>query len=378
MSALSTLAESLGLIHRGNVSERIIESQSAEDSALIPTRSHISHDPRSLDAVYRALAIIEGAIRQLSLDVWRGSEIITAPSIVERPALDMSRGAFLAETASSLAQRGNAYWRIDRAADGSALNVEVLNPLDVTPYKTKQNRLRFSYQGQTLRPRKDIIHLRLTHTPGEVLGLGPIQACNSRVRSALELNSYADNWTRQGGNPTGILTTDQVLTSEQAKDWKREANKSLTYAEGVAVFGNGLKYQRLLLDPTELQFLENQAANVTSIARMFGIPARLILAQIDGSAMTYANLEQDEIVFLRYTLMAYIRELEDAFDQLTARGQTVRFNLDGLLRTDTKTRYESHQIGIAAGFLTTDEVRAIEGLTPMTTNQQEEATNADN
>lgn len=328
-------------------------------------------DPRSLDAVYRAVAIIEGAIRQLSLDVWRGQDLIAAPSIVDSPNLDMTRGAFLAETASSLAQRGNAYWHVDRSRDGAPMNVDVLNPLEVTPYKTDAGRLRFSYRGRDLRPRHDVIHLRLTHTPGEVLGLGPIQACQGRVRSALELTHYADNWTSQGGNPTGILTTDQVLTAEQAKDWKREANKSLTYAEGVAVFGNGLKYQRLLLNPTEIQFLENQAANVTSIARMFGIPARLMLAQIDGDAMTYANLEQDDIVFLRYTLMAYVREIEDGFDQLTARGQTVRFNLDGLLRTDTKTRYEAHQIGLNAGFLTVDEVRAIEGLTPMTQGENQ-------
>ena len=365
MRALSTLANSLGLIHRAtadDLSGGSLPVQSGE-SALIPTRSAVSHDPRSLDAVYRAIAIIEGSIRQLSLDVWRGGDKIEPPSIVSNPSLSMSRGSFLAETASSLAQRGNAFWRIHRAPNGDVFNAEVLNPLEVGVYRSpKTGRNRYDYNGHELRPRAEIIHLRLTHTPGEVLGLGPIQACNTRVNGAIDMSRYADNWTSIGGTPTGILSTDQTLNDEQAAAWKRRANETLTYGNGVAVFGQGLKFERLLLNPAEMQFLENQAANVTSVARMFGIPARLMLAQIGGSSMTYANLEQDEIVFLRYTLMAYIREIEDAFDQLTKRGQTVRFNLDGLLRTDTKTRYEAHAIAINSGFLTVAEVREIEGL----------------
>lgn len=36
--------------------------------------------------------------------------------------------------------------------------------------------------------------------------------------------------------------------------------------------------------------------------------------------------------------------------------------MDALLRSDTQTRYQAHKLGIDAGFLTVDEVRAIEGL----------------
>ena len=45
------------------------------------------------------------------------------------------------------------------------------------------------------------------------------------------------------------------------------------------------------------------------------------------------------------------------------RGQNARFVLDDLLRADTLERFQAYQIGLAAGFLTVDEVRAAEDLT---------------
>jgi hypothetical protein len=43
----------------------------------------------------------------------------------------------------------------------------------------------------------------------------------------------------------------------------------------------------------------------------------------------------------------------------------VRFNVDGVLRSDLKTRYEAHAIALSNGFMTVDEVRQIEDLPPM-------------
>ncbi|MBR1895497.1 MAG: phage portal protein, partial [Pyramidobacter sp.] len=43
---------------------------------------------------------------------------------------------------------------------------------------------------------------------------------------------------------------------------------------------------------------------------------------------------------------------------------TVKFNLEGLLRGDIKSRYEAYQIGINNGFLSPNEARAKEDLNP--------------
>ena len=54
---------------------------------------------------------------------------------------------------------------------------------------------------------------------------------------------------------------------------------------------------------------------------------------------------------------------EEALSTLLPRGQRAVFNFDAVLRADTQTRYDAYETGLRAGFLTIDEVRALEGLT---------------
>lgn len=361
--AIVNAAARLGLVSRAEQSRRAADGRKIPGT--LPARQ-ASGDPQALGSVYRALFILETAVRQLSLDAWRaGAPLDIPPSIVLRPSLDKRRGAFIGETVRSLAARGNAYWKITRDGAGQAVDLRVLNPLEVAVSLDRAtDRPSYSWRGVELAAGEEIEHLKLVHEAGTAYGYGPIQTCMATIRGALDMRAYADNWTAQSGRPTGILKTEQVLTQAQAAEWSAYADERLTPGGGIAVFGSGIDFKPIFLTPEELQFLQSQRENTLEIARMFGIPARLMLATIEGGAQTYANLEQEDISFLRYTLMAYVREIEEAFTEVTARGTSVRFNVEGLLRTDTKTRYEAHKIGLDANFLTVDEVRATEGLTP--------------
>ena len=196
--------------------------------------------------------------------------------------------------------------------------------------------------------------------PGRLRGLGPIQAAMVELAGAVALRDYASNWFDVAGVPSGTLNTEQMLTPAQIDEWKQRWVD--THDGGVRILGQGLKYQTTAITPEEAQFLEARKFSVTEVARLFGIPSSLMLAPVDGTSTTYQNVEQEWIGFLRFTLMAYLREVEEAFTLLLPRTQTVRFNVEALLRTDTKTRYEAHAVALANGFLTITEVRAIEGL----------------
>ena len=328
-------------------------------------------DPQALDSVYRALAILEGSISQLTLDKYsralgrpRGS---ATRDLQRMLGDDTPLPGFLAETTRSLAMTGNAWIR--HTAVSGAPRIHLLDPrrcgavLDqATGAKT------ITYDGYKA---ADILQLRLTHAAGEPLGVSPIQAWAEGLTGALDASHYAASWTQRGGRPTGILTTDQTLSADDAKRWKKSANETMTPAGGVAVLGSGLTYKQCYLTPAELQLLDVRKVNTISVARIFGIPARLMLTSGDGDSKTYANMEQESILFVRHTLMPYMREIEQALSYLMV--DDVRFNVDGFLRPDTTTRYNAHKIALEAGFLTVDEVRAIEGLNPIEDEDSKEA-----
>lgn len=338
-----------------------------------PARSEsVAITPRSaatLDSVFRAFQVLQTAAEQLTFDVWRsGRRVPNPPPVTSAPDVDSDLPTFLGESVMSLATRGNLYWRVLRDTEGQALNCRVLDPLTVSPFLNRAGRKMLAWNGQDWTPR-DIVHMRFMTFPGELEGLGPVQAAARTLAGSLSRSSYADEWFDTGNVPSGVLKSDQTLTAAQAEQYKERWQASQSYRNGPAVLGQGLDYRPLLLKPSEVQWLEAQNFGVNGVARLFGIPASYMLATVEGASRTYANQEQEDIAFVRFTLMAYLRKIETAMTTVLPRGQTTRLNVDALLRTDTKTRYEAHKVGIEAQFLTVPEVRAIEGLDPLPTAQ---------
>ncbi len=366
MQILKRAAQGLGILARSD------EAPAPAVSVRPPLRNSTGDvdNAMTLDSVYRAVQVLQTACGQLTLDAWRNSNPISVtPSILRKPNLDQSLSGFLTETVGSLAQRGNAYWHHDRGPGGEIINSTVLPPLEVmVTRKDARHPREYHWRGQHLR-RDDISHLQLLRIPGKTLGLGPLQAWQTSAAGALRLRAYADTWLDTGGVPNGILSSDHTLTQDEASRYKAQWMESVS-ADEPAVLGKGLHYEPLLLKPSEVQWLESRATTPTEVARLFGIPSSLMLTAVKGASLTYQNLAQDTLQFVRWTLMAYLREIESAFSALLPRGQAARFNLDALLRADTKSRYDAHAVALTAGFLTIDEVRAIEGLRPLPTTQE--------
>ena len=321
-----------------------------------------------MSMVYRAINIHAVSGKQLSFTTYKDGNVIDAPSFIKRPNIDQSRSAFVEETIVSLASNGNAYWLIERDNQNRVTNLTVLNPLEVEVETDSRNRVtKFMWQGKDRKP-GDIQHLKLLRVPGRGKGLGPIQAAQVELRGAMDTQKYANNWFETSGVPHGVLKSDQVLSPEQAAQAKESFQNNVS--GGVAVLGNGLNYTPVYLSPEDAQFIQNQQFNITQVARLFGVPSSLMLAMVEGNSQTYANVEQDWIGYVRFSLMSYLVEIEDAFTALLPGRTEAKFNVDALLRTDTKTRYEAHKIAKEAGFLTVDEIREIENLPPLPKSAQ--------
>jgi HK97 family phage portal protein len=343
------------------------ERMEERSSSIVPpprsaTSGVTTSDALSMASVYRAISILSTAIKQVGVHIYRDDEKLeSTPLWIKQPDDKITRAEFMARTVNSIALAGNCFWLVSRNPRGETVKLEVLNPFDMLIKSDDYgNLLGYTYRGTIEYSIRDIQHLKALTVPGNLYGLGPIQSCQPELAAIKDTRDYASTWFDKSGVPSGVLKSDQMLSPDQAKAAK-EAWLALG-AGGTVVLGNGLSYQPMYLNPKDSQFIESQGWGVQQVARLFGIPANMMLASVDGNSMTYTNIEQEQIAFTRYTLSQYYVEIEAAMSSLLPRGTEARMNIDALLRSDTLSRYQAHQIALAAGFKTIDEVRHDEKL----------------
>jgi HK97 family phage portal protein len=337
-----------------------------------PTRSDYSvgeNQALTLTAVYRSIQIIATPISKMPLNTYRyatGIEVpVENPVLVNKPDFQDTRRNFLFETVVSLALDGNAFWLKSYGSNGQVNNLTLIPSNAVTIRTDTDSKVYYDYQVTDQNVVKttttDIQHLKLFPRAGYLRSLGPIDACNKDISAALDLRNYAANWFGQAGIPTGILKSDKPISSEDANEITERWHAKQSERK-VAVLGQGFEWQTVQLNPRDAMFTDVQIQQVQAIARLFGVPARLLLTGVDGSSDTYTNLQDENQVFYRHTIMAYTDTISDALSECLPRGTRTEFNFEGLFKADMASRFAMYETAIRAGFMTTDEVRVKEGL----------------
>ena len=108
---------------------------------------------------------------------------------------------------------------------------------------------------------------------------------------------------------------------------------------------------------------------------MARLKSRVIEPSWLGAAQTsrvYSNLEMESLNLLKFSLGGWLARFEQALSAAMPRGTWAQASLDALLRPDTLTRYQAHEIGIRAGFLAPSEARELENRAPLTALQRAE------
>lgn len=129
----------------------------------------------------------------------------------------------------------------------------------------------------------------------------------------------------------------------------------------------GFQYQPISLSMADAQFLENTTLTIRQIANAFGVK----MHQLNNlERATHTNIEQQQRQFYADTLQAILTEYEQEMTYKLLmtheldNGYYCKFNVDSIVRSDIKTRYEAYRVGVQGGFLTANEVRALEEYPP--------------
>ncbi len=315
----------------------------------------------SIPAAYRCIQIISDSIASLPIQAFRGGKQIDTPDILRQPDPAETRVDTVSSICTSVLIDGNAYAVLgNRDSLGYPRSLAVLAPSAVF-VSPEAGQVVYRVGGQQYAA-EDILHIRGLTLPGHTVGLGPLAMQRRTMGLAIAGEDYAGELYTTGAMPNGVITADTELSKAESEDLKN----AFVAAHGgrqrsPAVLSGGVGYQALSFSASDLELLESRRFNAQVVATVFGVPGFLIGV---GSAdsKTYSNVQQDTQLFASYTLRPWLSRIEAALSQLLPRGQSAKFNLDGLLRSDTMLRYSAHEVGLRAGFLTVDEVRALEDL----------------
>jgi HK97 family phage portal protein len=324
-------------------------------------------DALGMTAVFRSIQIISTVCSDLPLQTFRNGERIENPLVVNRPDVERPYINWVKRVVIDLALTGNAYLMKSKNARGETVNLRVLDPNQVTAKHDDKGRKWFDVVGSDQQTRTynddEVLHLRLLEIPGRIEGFGPIQAGRLGLIQAKNVTSFSSNWFEvgNGGVPLGVLSTDQELDGSDAQAYLDGWYTMLSQGS-TAVLSKGLKYEPIALNPEDLQWLAIQKFNITEVSRLFGVPAPYLNAEVDASNFVYQNQDSINQVFYASTLRAYLSEIESAISEALPRGQSVRFDLSRLLKTDDRARYEAYNLAIAGGYMTPEYVAELEGL----------------
>jgi len=315
-----------------------------------------------LSAVWACVRLLADTISTLPIDVFRRGEQVATPALLVSPAAGLTRDEWLYQLMVSLLLRGNAFGFVTARA-GAAMRpaqVELVNPDTVSVRISPEGRIEYRRLGVELDP-DDVWHVRAYLFPGSPVGLSPVDYARQAIGLGLATQRFGVQFFEDGAHPSGLLTTEQDMsktTADEAKDRFMAAHKG---KREPAVLGRGVKYAPISLSPEESQFLETQKFTVPQVARVFGVPAEMIGGE-SGASLTYINSENRALEFLRYSVSPWLVRLERSLERLLPRGTTIKFNPNAMLRATTNERFAAYQIALGAGFMTIDEVRALEDL----------------
>lgn len=290
----------------------------------------------------------------------------------DAPNADMTASEFWEAMVVSIDLWGNAYALINRNRTGQVVSLDVLDPSITTVKREKSGEISYLV-GDTLYPSDDVLHIKGFTLDG-LVGLSPIRYQASVMGAQIDANNAANHTFSNNLKAGGFLQTgQQVLTAEQRERLRNNmtffakpenAGKYMVLEAGMTVAANSVK-----INPADAQLLESRYFGIEEICRAFGVPPQLIY-HTDKSSSWASSLEGMNLGFLMYSLRPTLVRIEQAIvKKLLTPAERAKykpkFAVEGLLRADSHGRSQFYMSALQNGWMTRNEVRALEDLPPV-------------
>lgn len=359
-----------------------------------PTAAGKSVNERSamqLTAVYACVRILAEGIAGLPLHVYQYGKNGSREKAVDHPLYfllhdepnpEMTSFVFRETLMMHLLLYGNCYCQIIRDGRGQVTALYPLMPNQMSVDRDEKGQLYYTYlrsseeadtmkKGTVYLMPEDVLHIPALSFDG-LVGYSPIAMAKNSIGVGLACEEYGAKFFANGAAPSGVLEHPGTIKdiTRLRESWNAIYGGSKN-AGKVAILEEGVHYSPISISPNEAQFLETRKFQVDEIARIFHVPPHMIG---DLERSTFSNIEQQSLEFVKYTLNPWVCRWEQALTRSLLspkekREYSIKFNVDGLLRSDYQSRMNGYAVGRQNGWMSANDIRELENMDKISEEQ---------
>jgi HK97 family phage portal protein len=341
----------------------------SEDSAL------------NIAAFWRGVQLLSGQIAALPLHLYKSGKNGAQERydnsklyklLHDSPNPEMSAFSLKESMQSHLLTWGNAFAEIERNNIGQPVALWLITPDRVVFYRDledKQLKYRVAPSGRVIAA-PDMLHIPGLGFDG-LIGYSVIGRARQSLGLTVAAERYGSTFFGNGASFGGVLETPDDMDKPQRDDLRGEIN---TFHQGpdrahrFLILWNGLKYSKMAMAPEEAQFLQTRKTQVLEIARWLGVPPNK-LYDPEGR-MAGSGIEAQGIEYYTDTMLMWFEKWEQELNRklipsLEQNYQYFEFDFSGVMRADTQARFTAYNMGKQGGWLSSDDIRAFENMSPL-------------
>ena len=339
-------------------------------TSLIFKGYNLDGSATSLSAFYAAMELISNSVAQLPILVKRDNKIDNNHPInlLFKNTL-ISKFNFMKMLITDVILHGNAFAYIERAADGTPVNLIYCEHGSVSVAYNKQKQ-EIYYQIPFIKRGKiepiDVIHLYKNANDG-VNGISLSAYANEIIRLSKATDKAASKYYSSGCALQGALTIKGARKGAKEQARQAFADTHGDKGSGLVILDDDMSYTPISSNANDSQMIEARTFNVAEIARFFNINPILLG---DNSGASFSTIEAANIEFVSHTLQPYITMIEDEFNRKLVKPSEVKnilIDIDEkyLLKGDMNTTADYLQKLTSSGIMSVNEAREYLGMTPV-------------
>ena len=334
-----------------------------------------------IGAVFGCVRLIAGKVATLPIDVKRrvddrtridASDHAVAQLIRRKPNAWQRPAQFKRMMQAHVLLRGNAF-ALKSVSRGEVRALIPIHPDRVTVRQRDDLALEYDVvrkNGSRITvSQQDMFHLYGLTLNG-YSGVTPLTYARETIGQARARDRQVAATFKHGARPSGAVSMpDGKTLSDSAynnlqrslEDFRSGGDKD----GGVLLLEEGLKWEKISLSPTDMQWIEGQKLSRSEICMFFGVPPSMIGDNSGSDSNWGTGLEQKSNGFVAYTLDDHLVMWEEELSAMIAdQAIYARFNRNALVRGDLKARWDAYVKALQWGVYSPNKVLELEDENP--------------